>query len=1017
MKHSRGIDNDGSIFQFDADDIPDSSKAFWFDPPSSSTSPSSTYTPSAYPSSMMDLDHSEHPDHVQGPCSMPSDTGTAMGEGLVEPVPIPVSTYCHDSHDSPSSFAPSPQGSHYLSLPSTPFSIEPRLRNAPGSLSIASSSYDHHSLSHLPGPSAQFHAACSDGAPASLDDKGKARELPPTLPPLSFSPSDFGYNTANWPVLDPSSPTQGPSSCGSRYTSLHTASSSHSQPSSLGSAGVQEGGSSNLRRIPSRTRSLSNLSIHSARSQAAQSLSKMKVKFGSSSKAPVNLARRLLSRNKADAADPSVTELASDSIGLLGDDLVPVVQESCFFPWQMNDNPSSLTPGAELEAPDATRSGLSVVWHPDNRRPDGIMSLRGKSRSYSSPFPKSAFDIVLPHGPEDVFMPLPLHTRNLFDEMLPRELRLHVFSALISLHEADHERLKSSAQWTILKASSTKNRWVGRDRAVRELVKFSRVSKAWRTLVFDGQLWQYVDLRAFPKMSSSFFVCLAEFLGPFTRNIDLSGHAPFPPTALVDMASSLCVRSAPTMGFIYTQLTAINLQGCTALTTPSLHSLLVRSPFLRSLDVKGLQAVTNTTFDVLALCSHLTSLNMSRCMNIDGEGVRAFGAAVMARGASLSLKELRLCGLADIDDAMLATLGKAAPHLEVLDLSYCSSLHNSALGAFVSCTDEEKDVTKTVSLTSRDAGRDPSDSRRHRRRVTALRHLSLSNCVLLTDVACSNLAHTVPQLEFLELAGIGASLKDDGLMLLLATTPFIRRLDLEDASDITDVVLEALTPQASETEGESSSGSAPTSKPPDPPQPGHALEHLTVSYAVNLSNDGFVKLIRACPKLRVLEVDSTCISGVVLKEFVRLVRQRGINDAGLVAVDCRLVGEGVVKEVASRTRPRKGWRSWDARKLGYLDARDGEDIKIGQDECDEKRVVLKSFYSWQTVDAVQAVREKRKRKANRKAHNGSSDQLSEPDDVGSYLGRTRWWAPSSRRSSGNNTPGREAGDRDGCVVM
>ncbi|KIL01060.1 hypothetical protein PAXRUDRAFT_128539 [Paxillus rubicundulus Ve08.2h10] len=1013
MKHSRGIDNDDSIFQFDADEIPhllDSSKAFWLDSPSS-TSPSITHTPPAHLSSMMDLDHSEHPDHLEGPCSMPPDTGTARSEGLVEPMPIPVFTSCDDSS------ASSPQGSHYLSLPSTPFSIESPFENTPGGLSNPSSSHDHHSLSHLPGPSVQFHAACSDGAPASLDDKGKAREFPPTLPPLSFSPSGFGYDTANWPFPDPNSPTHGPSSCGSGYTSLHTTSSSRSQPSSIDSAAVQQGESSKLRRIPSRTRSLSNLSIHSARSQAAESLSKMKIKFGSSSKAPVNLARRLLSRTKADAAEPSVAELASDSIGILGDDLVPVGQESCFFPWQMNDNPSSLTPGAELEAPVATRSGLSVAWHPDNRRSDGIMSLKCKSRSYSSPFPKSAFDTVLPHGLEDDSMPLPLHARNLFDEMLPRELRLHVFSALISLHETDHERLKSSGQWTILTASSTKNRWVGRDRAVRELVKFSRVSKAWRTLVFDGQLWQYVDLRAFLKMSPGFFVCLAEFLGPFTRNIDLSGHAPLPPTALVDMASSLCIRSAPTMNITYTQLTVINLQGCTALTTQSLHSLLIRSPFLRILDVKGLQAVTNTTFDVLAFCSHLTSLNMSRCMNIDGEGVRAFGAAFMARGASLLLKELRLCGLADIDDAVLATLGRVAPHLEVLDLSYCPSLHNSALGAFVSCTDEEKVDTKTVSLTSREAGWNPSDSRRHRRRVTALRHLSLSNCVLLTDVACSNLAHTVPRLEFLELAGIGASLKNDGLMLLLATTPFIRRLDLEDASDITDAVLEVLTPQVSETEGGGSSGSPPTSNRPDPPQPGHVLEHLTVSYAVNLSNDGFIKLIRACPKLRVLEADSTCMSGVVLKEFIRLVRQRGTNDAGLVAVDCRSVGEGVVKEVASRTRPRKGWRSWDARKLGYLDARDGEDIKIGQDECDEKRVVLKSFYNWQTVDAVQAAREKRKRKLNRKAHNGSSDQSSELDDLGSYLGRTRWWAPSSRRSSGNNTPGGEDGDRDGCVVM
>jgi len=153
---------------------------------------------------------------------------------------------------------------------------------------------------------------------------------------------------------------------------------------------------------------------------------------------------------------------------------------------------------------------------------------------------------------------------------------------------------------------------------------------------------------------------------------------------------------------------------------------------------------------------------------------------------------------------------------------------------------------------------------------------------------------------------------------------------------------------------------------------------------------------------------------VVLKEFVRLVRERGIDGAGLVAVDCRAVGESAVKEVASRTRPRKGWRAWEARELGYFDRRDREDIKIGQDECDEKRVVLKSFYNWQTVDAVRAARERR-RKPNRKARNGSSDLASEPEDFESLPARTRWWAPSGRRSSGNNTP--EDGDRDGCVVM
>lgn len=535
------------------------------------------------------------------------------------------------------------------------------------------------------------------------------------------------------------------------------------------------------------------------------------------------------------------------------------------------------------------------------------------------------------------------------------------------------------------------------------------MSKLWRTLVFDGQLWQSVDLRAFPATSSSSLASLVELSGPFIKSIDLSGHTYLSPTALIDMAGGLCVRSAPIVNFTYTQLTAITLQGCTALTTQSLHSLLIRSPFLRSLNVKGLQAVTNATFDVLALCSHLTSLNMSRCANIDGDGVYAFGAAVVARGARLALKELWLCGLPMIADDTLATLGKAAPHLEVLDLSYCRSLHNSALEAFVSCEEDGKAFGETISLTSRQAGRDPRDPQRYRRRVTALRHISLSNCTMLTDTACSNLAYSVPRLEFLELAGIGPALKDDGLVHLLGTTPFIRKLDLEDASDLTDAVLEVLTPAPAVKAQRSTSF-----KTTEPPQPGHALEHLTVSCATNLSNDAFKTLIHGCPRLRVLEADSTSISGTVLKDFVRQVCERGINDAGLVVVDCRSVWERSVKDVVVNTRPRKGWRAWEARKLGYLDGRDGEDLKVGQDECDEKRVVIKSFYSWQTVDAVRHVRERNKKKASRKSQN-ASEQVSEPEDGGKVSGRMRWWT-SSRTSSGNNTPG-EDGDRDGCVVM
>ena len=510
-----------------------------------------------------------------------------------------------------------------------------------------------------------------------------------------------------------------------------------------------------------------------------------------------------------------------------------------------------------------------------------------------------------------------------------------------------------------------------------------------------------VDLKAFPNLSVPF---LAETLGPFIRNMDLMGHVKLDHSALGQVTTSLCVRSAPTIDFAYTQLLDVNLTGCNELTTQSLHNLIIHSPFLRSLCVKGLKAVDNTTFDVLILCPNLTSLNMSRCRNISGEGLRRYANAALGRQGQLALKELRLCGVVDIYDDALGALGRAAPLLEVLDLSYCRTLHNSALEAFVACTEDERGM-KTVVLTAREAGREVRDNGRYRRRVTNLRHLSLSNCKLLTDIACSNLAYAVPRLELLELACIGTEMKDEGIVRLLGTTPLLRRLDLEDDTDITDAVMRALTP---------SPPNELTSGLTQPLQTGHALEHLVVSSATGIGNDAFLSLIQNCPRLTVLEVDSTGISGDVLKEFVRQARERNLSDATMVAVDCRAVGESSVKEVAATTRPRKGWCAWDARKLAYLDARDKENLKVGQDECDEKRVVIKTFYNWQTVDAVRAARERRRRNSR---HPSSLDFASELEDVARASGRMRWWSPSGRRSYGTNTPdGTEFNDRDGCII-
>jgi hypothetical protein len=59
---------------------------------------------------------------------------------------------------------------------------------------------------------------------------------------------------------------------------------------------------------------------------------------------------------------------------------------------------------------------------------------------------------------------------------LPSELQLRVFSSLVVLHELEHAQCQAQGRWTVLKASSSRNQWVGQERGMRELVKFSRVS-------------------------------------------------------------------------------------------------------------------------------------------------------------------------------------------------------------------------------------------------------------------------------------------------------------------------------------------------------------------------------------------------------------------------------------------------------------------------------------------------------------------------------------------------------------
>ncbi|KAJ7729242.1 hypothetical protein DFH07DRAFT_756911 [Mycena maculata] len=799
--------------------------------------------------------------------------------------------------------------------------------------------------------------------------KGKGTEQPPTLPPLTFSPTAFGYGQAIWPSTAPddTADTAGPSS----FRSVTTAGpSSFSSLAPLDLISVPIPPEPAITTPPAIPRPLGHRRSLPSLTGSHNGKSKFRMKMNSST-----LARKLLFKKYDGDACPTPPSSPTD-----GRDFDPGAG-SCFAPWR-NDSALALEYGS-------------------------LPPLKGRSNSF--PFPVSALDLI-PASTEDVFAPILLVVRNYFDDVLPRELRVHIMLSLIAVHEADHACAVVDGTWSVAKASSSRNKWVGRDKALRELVRFSRVSRSWQELVFDGQIWAELDLHAFPLLPKSLLLRIARAAGSFIKDINVAGHVNLHSGTLIDVTDSLSALTVRSGSLPFTHLTGVNLRGCSAITTRSLHHLLIQSRALERLCLKGLTAVTNTTCDIIGVyCTRLAVLDLGRCPNIDAGGIRSLAMTAESRGEYLLLKELRLSGLKHIDDNTMAALGHAAPYLEVLDLSYVRQLHNTAVEAFVACHDEEEDVDngfKIVCLNAREAGRNIDESNKYRRRVTRLRHLSLSSCVLLTDAACSNLAHSVPELQYLELAGIGSSLEDEGLIRLLNTTPHLKRLDLEDASAISDAVIATLTPALPEEQDAE-----------DPPAPESPLEQLIISGALEVTDDALLALIRGCSRLTVLEADNTRMGPAVLKAFVRAARRRALANAKLVAVDCRGFGEALMKDLTAHTRPRLGWRAYGARGLRYLDARDGsvEDFKLGQDECDPARVVVKTFYGWQTVDAVQAGREKRRKARTRRAANESSTS-SDLDDA---AGRgTRWWSPGGRRSGANSPPAlAEVTTNEGCNIM
>lgn len=285
----------------------------------------------------------------------------------------------------------------------------------------------------------------------------------------------------------------------------------------------------------------------------------------------------------------------------------------------------------------------------------------------------------------------------------------------------------------------------------------------------------------------------------------------------------------------------------------------MQSPFLRRVVLRGVPAVCNTTAYILSVsCPELVSVDLSLCRCLNSASI-----ADLADGGHSTLpkpsgiKELRVAGLRNVDKAFMLRLATGFPSLQILDISRCQSLTDDHLLAFVTHDPVVHFSRQYTTLTDKQAGFDASSLYLngvgcHLRRITSLRHINLSACPRLTDRGLWHIAHAVPKLEYLELAGMNTRLHDDGLLALLPTVPRLAKLDLEEATEITNDVLEALTPSAREE-------SDIQEVVKDEEETGSRLNHLIISFAGRLTSEAIQRLIEGCPRLRILEADVSII--------------------------------------------------------------------------------------------------------------------------------------------------------------
>ena len=352
-----------------------------------------------------------------------------------------------------------------------------------------------------------------------------------------------------------------------------------------------------------------------------------------------------------------------------------------------------------------------------------------------------------------------------------------------------------------------------------EIVGSSRVSRDWRRVCYDGQLWSKFDVAAFAQpIPADAIATIITRVGPFLRDLNLRG----------------CVRldklwQGRALLDACTNLRSLSLKGC-LIDRTTIHGFLHAKSRLVHIDISNHAGVTNTAMHVIALgCPKLKTLDISGCDNINTRGLQEVVE---------SCSELRSIQASEIDGWENADLMQELflrNNLERLVLKSCDSLTDESLTILI-----QGRRSKINLLTPK-----PAVSPRK------LKHLDLARCRGISNRGVGALVNNIPNIETLKLSkclGIG----DETLIRLLPTMPLLTELDLGELDSLTNAVLHSLA-------------SSPCVR---------RLRHLRVTHCERVDDVGMLALLKSCTGLWSLEMDSTRISDLVLVEAAAMVSRR-----------------------------------------------------------------------------------------------------------------------------------------------